>query len=334
MKRNTIKKALISVMTVGALSLCACFGAFAENVNADVTTKLPQSLNIGDTVSYQDNSLSVSGLEEYAGYTFSVLTDGDALQAPEDGGMGGGDDTITTVSSDGSAELYLFGGYVAVKEGTFSIQPYVLKRPDGYNEAWVYGINELETDLLEEAFNAETGLNISIDDISPDDPNFERLQSWVNEHEAEYYEMAKNRCIKVGEPITVTVKANEGDDISLKANIEVRKAALKKLAEEKTYNKSEYTAESYKTYSVALEKVKQVLNNPDATVEEIENAQSELNKAISDLKPTPVASSSTSSETNATSPKTGDNFSVIAIVLLLASIIGIAFSAKKIIKLS
>ena len=100
------------------------------------------------------------------------------------------------------------------------------------------------------------------------------------------------------------------------------------------YNKSEYTAESYKTYSVALEKVKQVLNNPDATVEEIENAQNELNKAISGLKPTPVASSSTSSETNATSPKTGDNFSVIAIVLLLASIIGIAFSAKKIIKLS
>lgn len=248
--------------------------------------------------------------------------------------MGDGDDTITTVSSDGSAELYLFGGYVAVKEGTFNIQPYVLKRPDGYDEAWIYGINELEIDLLEEAFNAETGLNISIDDISPDDPNFERLQSWVNEHEAEYYEMAKHQCIKVGEPITVTVKANGGDDISLKANIEERKAALKMLAEEKTYNKSEYTAESYKLYSEALEKAKQVLNNPDATVEEIENAENELNKAISGLKPTASAPSNTSAETNTTSPKTGDNFSVIAIVLLLASFIGVAFSVKKIMKLS
>lgn len=334
MKTNTITKALISVMTVSALSLCACFCAFAENVNADITTKLPQTLNIGDSISYQDNTLSVSGLQEYAGYTFSVLTDGDALQAPEDGGMGDGDDTITTVSSDGTAELYLFGGYVAVKEGTFNIQPYVLKRPDGYDEAWIYGINELEIDLLEEAFNAETGLNISIDDISPDDPNFERLQSWVNEYETEYYEMAKNQCIKVGEPITVTIKANGGDDISLKANIEERKAALKMLAEEKTYNKSEYTAESYKLYSEALEKAKQVLNNPDATVEEIENAENELNKAISGLKPTASASSNTSSEINATSPKTGDNFSVISIVLLIASFIGVAFSVKKIMKLS
>ena len=306
-----------------------CFGAFAETVSAEVTTKLPQTLNIGDTISYQDNTLSVSGLEEYVGYTFSVLTDGDALQVPEDGGMGDGDDTITTVSSDGSAELYLFGGYVAVKEGTFNIQPYVLKRPDGYNEAWVYGINELEKDLLEEAFNAETGLNISIDDISPEDPNFERLQSWVNEHETEYYEMAKNQCIKVGEPITVTVKANGGDNTSLKANIEAKKAALKILAEEKTYNKSEYTAESYKIYSEALEKAKQVLNNPDATAEEIENTQNELNKAISGLKPTASASSNTSSETNATSPKTGDNFSVFSIGIFLISLIAVALSAKK-----
>ena len=329
MRKNIIKKALISATTICTLCFGTCFGAFAETVSAEVTTKLPQTLNIGDTISYQDNTLSVSGLEEYVGYTFSVLTDGDALQVPEDGGMGDGDDTITTVSSDGSAELYLFGGYVAVKEGTFNIQPYVLKRPDGYNEAWVYGINELEKDLLEEAFNAETGLNISIDDISPEDPNFERLQSWVNEHETEYYEMAKNQCIKVGEPITVTVKANVGDNTSLKANIEAKKAALKILAEEKTYNKSEYTAESYKIYSEALEKAKQVLNNPDATAEEIENTQNELNKAISGLKPTASASSNTSSETNATSPKTGDNFSVFSIGIFLISLIAVALSAKK-----
>lgn len=329
MRKNIIKKALISATTICTLCFGTCFGAFAETVSAEVTTKLPQTLNIGDTISYQDNTLSVSGLEEYVGYTFSVLTDGDALQVPEDGGMGDGDDTITTVSSDGSAELYLFGGYVAVKEGTFNIQPYVLKRPDGYNEAWVYGINELEKDLLEEAFNAETGLNISIDDISPEDPNFERLQSWVNEHETEYYEMAKNQCIKVGEPITVTVKANGGDNTSLKANIEAKKAALKILAEEKTYNKSEYTAESYKIYSEALEKAKQVLNNPDATAEEIENTQNELNKAISGLKLTASASSNTSSETNATSPKTGDNFSVFSIGIFLISLIAVALSAKK-----
>ena len=329
MRKNIIKKALISATTICTLCFGTCFGAFAETVSAEVTTKLPQTLNIGDTISYQDNTLSVSGLEEYVGYTFSVLTDGDALQVPEDGGMGDGDDTITTVSSDGSAELYLFGGYVAVKEGTFNIQPYVLKRPDGYDEDWVYGINELEKDLLEEAFNAETGLNISIDDILPEDPNFKRLQSWVNEHETEYYEMAKNQCIKVGEPITVTVKANGGDNTSLKANIEAKKAALKILAEEKTYNKSKYTAESYKIYSEALEKAKQVLNNPDATAEEIENTQNELNKAISGLKPTASASSNTSSETNATSPKTGDNFSVFSIGIFLISLIAVALSAKK-----
>lgn len=140
MKTNTITKALISVMTAGAVSLCAGFSAFAENVNADITTKLPQTLNIGDIISYQDNTLSVSGLQEYAGYTFSVLTDGDALQVPEDGGMGDGDDTITTVSSDGSAELYLFGGYVAVKEGILIFSPMFLNAPTammrlGYTES-------------------------------------------------------------------------------------------------------------------------------------------------------------------------------------------------------
>lgn len=246
-----------------------------------------------------------------------MLTEGDALQAPASGGMGGGDDTITTVSSDGSAELYLFGGYTAVKEGTFNIQPYVLKRPDGYNEAWIYGINELEMDLLEEAFNAETGLNISMDDISPDDPNFERLQSWVTENEAEYYERAKSQCIKVGEPIIVTVQAKGGE------SIETKKAALEKLLNGKTYQKSAYTAESYQIYTAAVEKVKQVLANPGATIGEIESAQNALNTAISGLKPT--ADTST-----ATSPKTGKRFSQLVLTFLLVSMTAGAFSVKKI----
>lgn len=323
MKRNSIVKAIILVMTVGSLLIGTSLGAFAQSVSADIKSELPKELKIGDSISHSENSLSVSGLQEYAGYTFSAWTEGDALQVPEYGGIGGGDDNITTVSEDGSAKIYIYGDYVAVKEGTVNIHPYILKRPDGYPEDYVYGINELQIELLEKAFNEETGLNVRINQISLDDPNFNRLQSWVNEHADEYYEAAKSLCIEVGTPITVTVKAAGGDNNTNNSETETKRTALKKLSEEKSFNKSDYTEESFKAYSAALEKARQVLNNPNAAKEEIENAQNELNKAISGLK-------RRAADAGSELPKTGDGFSRLAILLLIVSATGIVLSAKKI----
>lgn len=53
----------------------------------------------------------------------------------------------------------------------------------------------------------------------------------------------------------------------------------------------DYTAESFKAFTIALAKVKQVLNNPDATTAELKAANLALIKAQADLKPAVTAPS-------------------------------------------
>lgn len=313
MKIKSITKAVISSVAASILLVGACFGVSAETIKAKITHKIPSTMNIGDIFcgwgSAIDGIIEVTGLENYNGYTFSTMIEGDTFEANPNGGAATTFDCAALIEN-GSAKISVFAGdMVAKKEGTLTIRPYILR---GDTEG-VWTVEYIAEKYFEDEFKRESGLTGDEQDY------FDKFYEWQTPNESKYYQYldsAKEQCIYVGDPIVITVK-KDGQG----ATVEQKKASLKKVIEGKRYEKAKYTAESYKVYSAALEKAKQVLNNANATLEEVENAEKELNKAISALK---------LADNTGKSPKTGNTKSYYVIALFLCSITAFALSVKKV----
>lgn len=82
---------------------------------------------------------------------------------------------------------------------------------------------------------------------------------------------------------------------------------------------SKYTAVSWNTLSVALIDAKAVFNNPEATIEEVVNAEKVIEAAIKALVKVTDATNIVNSEKNV-SVKTGDTVGLTSLTVLLGCI--------------
>lgn len=122
--------------------------------------------------------------------------------------------------------------------------------------------------------------------------------------------------------ITIYVSENGEADVSL-----VKKDLNNTLTQAQALNAADYTAESYKAVAAAMKKANAVLNDPNATAEEVLAAKTELETAVNNLQTGTTSSADNNSEKNngqigSTTetiqiPKTGKSgFAVVDIALL------------------
>lgn len=122
--------------------------------------------------------------------------------------------------------------------------------------------------------------------------------------------------------ITIYVSENGEADVSL-----VKKDLNNTLTQAQALNAADYTAESYKAVAAAMKKANAVLNDPNATAEEVLAAKTELETAVNNLQTGTTSSADNNSEKNngqigsttetVQIPKTGKSgFAVVDIALL------------------
>lgn len=122
--------------------------------------------------------------------------------------------------------------------------------------------------------------------------------------------------------VTIYVSENGEADVSL-----VKEDLNNTLTQAQALNAADYTAESYEAVAAAMEKANAVLNDPNATAEEVLAAKTELETAVNNLQTGTTSSADNNSEkSNGQSgsttetvqiPKTGKSgFAVVDIALL------------------
>lgn len=134
--------------------------------------------------------------------------------------------------------------------------------------------------------------------------------------------------------ITINVAGNEKPPVT-EDDPKIDKSELEAIINQKPENASAYTDDSYKAYTDALKKAKAVLNDPNATPEQITQATKDLEKAKAGLKPVssktesatisestsdnPETESTTTNQSTSDNPKTGDTTPIIPLLTLVGA---------------